>query len=777
MNRFENFRDGGWFIRGRWLTVILSLAFVVTVGYGAAGLYFNSSYKTFFEADNPERQAYEHIQDRFLKSDNVLFVLTAPDGDIYRPEFLQAVHWLTDRAWGLHRATRVDSITNFQHVVADGDDLLVADLVDVGADLTPELQQEIRRVAESDPLLLGRLTRLGGNTTGVHVTLKLDDSVPDDATRAGEAAHRMAEEFRAKFPDIELRLTGDTMMSHAFAASSQADAEHIIPIMYLVIILIAWIALRSIWMTLITVLIVVLSSVAMLGVAGFAGFYFTSVSAIAPTIVLTLAVADSVHILKTVRHLMQQGQDRLSAIRGSMTVNQKPVFLTSVTTIIGFLGLNASAVPTYHDLGNMTAIGVAFAWAFSVITLPALAAITPFRVKPVQAAASGQMRPGIYAALSGFAAGHSGKVLMVLAVLAVGSVALLPQMKAYDEPIKYFGQSIEFRRDTDFTIANLTGVETIELSLPAKSGTIADPAYLADIDGLAGFLRDQPGVVHVATLSDTMKRLNRSMNGDRPGTYRLPESRELAAQYLLLYELSLPQGLDLGNTVDLDKSASRMVVTFGITNSDQIIETAERARHWLQENADATIEPSAISSASLMFAHISRANITGMVNGTGITFGLITLTIALAMMSLKYGLLSVISNVLPSVMAFGIWALVVAKIDIAVAVAATCTIGIVVDFTVHFLAKFHLMRPGRSVTEALTRALDLVGPPILSTAMILACGFSILALSDFRLNWVLGTLSAAMIVLGVVLVFIAVPAALVRLQRRDAAVAAADASL
>ena len=273
MNRFENFRDGGWFIRGRWLTVILSLAFVVTVGYGAAGLYFNSSYKTFFAADNPERLAYENIQDRFLKSDNVLFVLTAPDGDIYRPEFLQAVHWLTERAWGLHRATRVDSVTNFQHVVADGDDLLVADLVDTGATLTPELQREIRRVAESDPLLLGRLTRLGGNTTGVHVTLKLDDSVPDDATRAGEAAHRMAEEFRAKFPDIEMRLTGDTMMSHAFAASSQADAEQIIPIMYLVIILIAWIALRSIWMTLITVLIVVLSSVAMLGVAGFAGFY------------------------------------------------------------------------------------------------------------------------------------------------------------------------------------------------------------------------------------------------------------------------------------------------------------------------------------------------------------------------------------------------------------------------------------------------------------------------------------------------------------------------
>ena len=458
---------------------------------------------------------------------------------------------------------------------------------------------------------------------------------------------------------------------------------------------------------------------------------------------------------------MAKGVEKNQAIIDSMALNHTPVFLTSFTTILGFLGLNFSAVPNYHDLGNMTAIGVVVAYLLSVTTLPALVAVLPWKVKP--RADHAAKKTDVF---TGFVKRRASTIIVVTALGFITSLFVIPKMEAFDEPIKYFSEKMEFRQDTDYTVEHLTGVQTIQLALPATTGSVADPAYLADLDKLKAFIETQPEVVHVSVLSDTMKRLNKSMNGDDQAYYRLPQDQELAAQYLLLYELSLPRGLDLGNSVNLDKSASRISITLANPNTSQLIEITDNVFHWIDGNTQA-IGKSVAGSPYLMFAHISKSNISNMLTGTLVTFLMITLSIMVALRSFGYGILGMVTNVLPSVMACGIWAVLVTKADMAVAIATTATIGIIVDFSVHFLSKYSKFRKTQSVEDSIHTTMTMVAPAILGTAVILAAGFSVLMLSQFRLNLVLGALSALTIVMATLAVFLVLPALLVKFDKKS----------
>ena len=161
----------------------------------------------------------------------------------------------------------------------------------------------------------------------------------------------------------------------------------------------------------------------------------------------------------------------------------------------------------------------------------------------------------------------------------------MPINQVADEYVKYFDESIQFRQDSDYTMANLTGIYTYQMSIESgEPGGISDPEYLAVLDNFAVWLREQDNVVQVSTLTDTMRRLNMNLHADDPSYYRIPDNRDMAAQYLLLYEMSLPYGLDLNNQINVDKSSTRVVVTVGDGPTDEFLTLAESSEEWLRFN-------------------------------------------------------------------------------------------------------------------------------------------------------------------------------------------------
>jgi len=740
-------------IQWRWAVIVGALLLVVAAASGARFLTMTTDYRVWFSAENPQLQAYEELQKIYTQDDNISFIIKPATGTVFEQKFLASVFKLTQEAWKIPFATRVDSLTNFQYSFAEGDDLTVRDLI-TKPDLSAEEIAAVKKVALAEPLLINRIITSDSTTTNINVTLTLPGEDLSENAQIMAAARKLANEFLAENPDARVALTGVTPLNDAFNTSGKRDVETLVPIMYGMLLLVMIALLRSFSGTFATLMVIGFSAATAMGIAGWIGISLTPVSLTAPTIILTIAIADSIHILITMFKNMQQGDSKNEAIVESLRVNFGPVFLTSLTTIIGFMSLNFSDAPPFRDFGNITAMGVAAAWVYSIMLLPALMAVLPVRVKPKQ-----QEKSTLMDRLADFVIRRRRPVFFAMTALCLGLIAMIPRIELNDQFVRYFDESLTFRSDTEFANKNLPGMYQVNWSLPAKeSGGISEPEYLAKVGDFTDWLRAQKAVTHVATLTDVFKRLNKNMNGDDESFYKLPDSRNLAAQYLLLFEMSLPYGLDLNNQINVDKSSMRLIVTLKDISTVELRNFGKDAKLWLETNfpGAASAEP---TSTFVMFANISKRNIEGMLGGTFIAFLLISVTLMLALKSFKHGLVSLIPNLVPAALAYGIWSIFVGQVGLASAVTTATSLGIVVDATVHFLSKYMRARRTRGLDaeSAIRYAFSTVGQALWVTTAILIAGFSVLSFSTFKINGDMGQLTALAIAMALLADFLLLP--------------------
>ena len=752
---------GPWVIRWRWPVLVVSLALALIAGTGMRNLAFNNDYRVFFSDENPQLLAFEELQRTYTKIDNIFFAVVPKQGDVFTPEILDAIERLTLDAWQLPFALRVDSITNYQHTTATEDDLIVADLVEGGASFSADEVAAVREVALAEPLLRNFAVSGDGAATGVNITFQMPQLRLEEVPEAVAAARALAAQLEADYP-VNVHLTGMVMLNNSFFEMSMQDMSTLIPAMYGVIILVSFLLLRSISATIGTLLVILLSLITAMGLAGWAGIKLTPPSASAPTIIMTLAVADSIHVLVSLLALMRKGATRREALSESLRLNLGPVALTSITTAIGFLSLNFSDSPPFGDLGNITAVGVMAALFYSVTFLPAFVALVPIRTK-AQSEAPSQ----IMDRFADWVVAKYRPIIWGLSAFAIFLLAFVPSNELNDDFVSYFDESTTYRQDVDATTAHLTGAYQLQYSLPAPgSNGVSDPTFLAQVAQFVDWLRAQPEVRHVDSITDTFKRLNKSLHADDPAYYSLPEERDLAAQYLLLYELSLPYGLDLNNRLNVDKSSTQVVITLENMDTNRLREIAHRGERWLKDNAPA-LSATGIGPA-IMFAYITDRNIRSMLTGTFIAVLLISGIMIFALKSLKLGTISLVPNMLPAGLAFGAWGLFVGELNMAVAMVSGMVLGIVVDDTVHFLSKYRRAREEQDLDapEAVRYAFNSVGKAILVTSVILVAGFLVLAQSSFALNSLMALLTAIAIGMAVLADFLLLPAILIWLDRK-----------
>ncbi len=757
-------RIGQWTVRHRWQVILAMLLMVATAGSGIRFLTFNNDLRVFFSEQNPQLQALERLEATYNKIDNVLFVIAPRDGNVFTRETLKAIGELTEAAWQTPYSVRVDSLSNFQHSRAEGDELIVEDLVEHAGRLSDPDLARIRDIALTEPSLANRLVSAAGHVSAINVTIPMPGASMAEVPKVTAFVRQLAKNFRERHPDIDIYLTGAIMFDNGFGEVVQDDMRTLVPIMFVVLIVITGVALRSLTGTLAALVIILVSTLTGMGIAGWLGMSLNPASSNAPIIILTLAVADSIHILVTLMQQLRQGKTRHQAIVESLRINFQAVLLTSVTTAIGFLTMNLSDAPPFRDLGNIVAIGVTAALLYSILLLPALMAVLPLRVTPGHTAST----PLLDRLAVLVIARRVPLYRAAWVAIAVASAGML-QIEFSDDWVKYFDTRYELRIATDFMEDNLLGAHIIEYSLDSgEAGGISEPAYLTTLEAFADWYREQPRVGHVQTIVAMMKRLNRNLHGDDPAFYRLPEQRELAAQYLLLYEMSLPYGLDLNNQINLDKSATRMIVTLKGISTLELRDLEERARAWLEANAPAHMLTHG-SGLSMIWAHISRRNINSMLGAAFIALLLISGLLVFALRSLRFGVVSLFPNLAPAFMAFGIWGLIVGQVGLGLSVVVSLTLGIVVDDTVHFLSHYLRARreDGLAPAAAIRYSFGTVGTAMWITTLTLVAGFLVLAFSGYKMNADMGLLSAITLSLALLMDFLFLPALLMKFDRKS----------
>lgn len=751
-----------WVVRYPWVVIGISLMLTAAAGYGVQYVHFKNDYRMFFSEENPQLIAFETLEKTYTRDDNILVVVTPQQGDVFTAEQLAIAEHLTNDLWHTPHATRVDSLANFQHSTAEGDNLFVGDLVRNADRLSLSDLQRIRQVALKEPLLLNRLVSPDGRVMGFNVVVQRPGKDQNAETvESVTFVRRLVSALQTAHPGLAVHVTGSLMIDTAFAESSELDSKTLTPIMLTIIVVALWWFLRSFIGMLAALVMMILSIVAAIGMAGWLDIAFSPSSIPAPTILLTLAVADSVHILTTYYAGLLRGLAKPAAMKESLQFNFKAILFTNLTTAVGFLSMNYSEAPPFRDLGNITAMGVGAAYLLTVGFLPALMAVLP--------GTHGRASRASGTAFAGFAAmivKHRYVLAMGLLLITAVLLACIPLNQLDDQYVQYFDKSVAFRNDTDYTTEHLTGIYTIEYSLEqGEQGGINDPAFLRQVEQFVQWYRRQPETLHVYALNDILKRLNQNMHGDDPAWYRLPENRELAAQYLLLFEMSLPYGLDLNDRVNVGKSATRMTVTLRSLSSQQVIDLEVRAQAWLETNAPLITNADGTGS-TLLFAHIGQRNITSMIGGELMSIAVVSLIMIVVLRSVSLGLLSLIPNLVPAGMAFGIWGVTVGQVGMASSVVAAMTLGILVDDTVHFLGKYQYARKeqGLEPEAALSYAFMTVGHALWVTSAVLIMGFSLLTLSPFRINYETGLLTSIIFALGLLAEFLLLPLIIVITQ-------------
>ncbi|MDX1580292.1 MAG: MMPL family transporter, partial [Alphaproteobacteria bacterium] len=481
-------RYAQFLFRFRWLVLLIMLALTAGGLYGAKNLTFKGDYRIFFSEDNPQLAAHDALERTYTKADSIIFVVQLDEDTIYQRDVLEAVQWISEEGWQLPLAIRVDSITNFQHLFVSGDDIVVRDLVDNPQELSPSELDYVEKVAESEPFIAGKAVALDERTTAVQVTFQLPDNPAQIAGEIAETARDIRERALERFPGLTIKVTGTVMLNNAFSEVAIKDMTTLYPLMLAFLALTMFWFLRSAWGALNAMIVVLLSATVAYGIAGWLGFYISSPSTSAFVIILTVAVADSIHVMVTMFKQMRDGAQKRKAISESLRINMQPVFLTSLTTAIGFFSLNFSDAPPIKDLGNISAFGAIAAFFYSIILLPVLLGLLPMK-----AHATGGRDKKVLSAIVEFVIRRKIAIVSAFVILLVVVGFAMPRLYINDKFVEFFSRDMDFRTATDFSMENLTGIYVVEFSLGAgEPGGIADPEYLERVDEFVSWIESYP---------------------------------------------------------------------------------------------------------------------------------------------------------------------------------------------------------------------------------------------------------------------------------------------
>jgi predicted RND superfamily exporter protein len=752
-----------WIVNHPLLIVLCSIIIVGLFSTGLSNITLNANYRVYFSDDNPHLKNFEVMQAAYERDDNVLIVVSPKEGDVFNNNTLSLVQEITEKSWTLPYSSRVDSITNFQYTHSADDELIVEELVTDPGDLTDIQRNQIKNIALNEPLLSGALLSLDGRMTGVNVKLIYPGLKPArEIPELVDTVRNMVSEFKVKYPDHQFYLAGVSMLNNAFPEASNEDAKTLYPVMLIFIIILLFIVLRGFWGMFSTMLVVIFSSVVAMGFIGWVESELAPTILKAPVMIMTLAIADCVHILMSYYQGLAKDLDKKEAMIESIRINIQPIFLTSLTTIIGFLSLNFSDSPPFQDLGNIVAFGVLFAFIFALLFMPAVMMFLPAKKMGDQVRNKNAMEN-----LSNFVIRNQTVLLGLTSAFIIVMILLIPGNRLDDNSIEYFDERVQFRTDVEKINADMTGVMSLYFDLPSGyEGGVTNPEYLKNIDKFSQWLKTQDVVRHVVVFSDIMKRLNRNMHDDNDAFYKLPESSELSSQYLLLYELSLPYGLGLNNLINEDKSSTRLSISLTKVSTADLLLINEHIVSWMEKNLPLEMVAEGASS-NIMFAHITESNVKGMLGGLLSSLFVISLVLMAALRSVKLGALALLPNIVPGVLAFGIWSLIDGKVGLGLSVVMGMTLGIVVDDTVHFLSKYLRARREMKLSseDAVRYAFNTVGVALIATTIVLCVGFFVLSLSTFKLNADMGLMSAITIGVALLIDFLFLPALLLKLEK------------
>ena len=707
------------------IVLVLCLFLSIFSFLGMSKLTFTNDFRVFFSKDNPRLVELEEFENNFTKQEDILIVIETKIGGIFEIEILEIIKSLTIDAWQTPHSIRVNSIANYQYVNKSDDGINISNALPLEkpiSSLDIKLLKEKVIDDENDfkPIISSR-----HDVSIIEIQL----SLPEGDIFASEESVNYVRSLIDKYNNSNFRiyLAGYATSNVSLGEAALLDMKKLVPITYFLMIIGLFIWLRSSVLVISVIVLVTATVIVSIGLTGWVSPQLTPILGYVPSVIMIIAVADSIHILISYRQNLNSELTIVDAIEKAVLDNKLPIFITSITTIIGFLALNFNDSPPYRQLGNIVAIGIAVALFFSVYILPII--IKRFDKAKYRSKVLGQ---DILDYIEIVVFKNSKLILFSGLVVLTFSVFFAFQNKFTDHWYNYFGHSFEIRQTIEVLNDKHTGVDILEYQLKAKDGfDIFDPEYLEDVDNLRQWLETQTNVVNISNFANVIKKLNTrlSISDD---SYLIPSTRQEISQFFLLYELSLPFGLGVDNIVDINRKSTRFKVFLKKTDAKDILTLNENIKSWMSKNITSIVISDA-TGLDVVMSDLNVKNINKMLQSTLFALVLIGICLFFVLRSGYLGIIATIINIAPAMLTYATCYFLWGEIDLASSLVICMSLGIIVDDTVHLLYKYKLkFEETNDHRKAVQHAFSTAGLAIFITTLILMTGFIVQGFSDFQ---------------------------------------------
>ncbi|QSZ42596.1 MMPL family transporter [Sulfurimonas aquatica] len=751
-------------IHFRWFIALIIPILTIVLAFELRNIEFEGSYRVWFSEESESLKKYDRFRAVFGNDDAIIITFSDENG-IMNPKALGVIDRLTNKLWETKNIARVDSLTNYQYVHSnpeEPDDIIVEDFFEDISSLTALEFKQKEEIALKEDLLVNRIISSDGKTTMIvgRLTPKVGD-IFGAVKEVGRTVQGYVDE-ESKNNGYEFHLAGGPILNLTFSTLGKSDITTFTPIILLIAMILLWIIFRRSSGMLLSIAVVMFTFIIVLAIQVLLGYKINNFTANMPVFIIAIGIADAMHLYWIYLIGRKKGLDNHEAIHYSVEKNFLPIFLTSVTTAVGFASLSISAIVPIETLGVATANAALLAFALTVLFVPAVLAIINPKVKEKEIKSSEEKPNKIALLYAEFIIKHDTKIILAT-VIIFGIIGFgLTKLQIDSNTVRYFNEDVPFRKTVTFIEDKLTGPMSYEIVLDSKiKDGIKSSEFMHMVEKFSNeFKSKYPDVRHTSSLVDVVKKFNEVMTGEK----NIPDNQNLIAQYLLLYSLSLPQGMEINDKMDVDERFLRLTASMNIVDTSLDLEMIKWAEEWWKTTPYSV----SINGQTVMFAHMQHDVTDTLVESIILAISVVSIMMLLIFKSFRMVPLFIIPNILPIVLVVGVMGWLGITVDIGVAISGAIILGVAVDDTIHFLVKYKEARKkGYNFKDSLVYIMHYAGSAIIFTTIILSTSFMIFSFSQFNPNVNFGIVTAIALIIAVAVDLIMLPAILSRYDGKE----------
>ena len=782
------YRRAGWLIAG-------SLGLVLALATQLPNVTFDTSTEGFFSEDNPIRVDYDAFRERFGSDTQTLIVVRPPEVfDLDFLEKLRAFHEALENEVPL--VVEVTSLINARETRGEGDELIVGELLEDWPASEAELTALKQRVM-ANPLYVDFLISENGRITtvvieseaysGLGTSEGFDDFDDAPAADGEKPVYLTGEEIesivtaiydvaaRHRAPDFELHVTGTLVMTQDMQEEMRSDMALFTGLALLLIGCFLAVLFRRLAGVVLPIVTVVLSVIMTLSLMIMAGIPITLTTQILPSFLLAVGVGGSVHILAIFYQAQRRGESKEDAIAFALGHSGLAVVMTSLTTAGGLVSFTAADLQPIAHFGYVAPTGVLVALALTLVLLPALIAVFPMRSEPASGASRPALTQRIVVRVGAFATRHAGATIGVWAALLCVALVGTTLIRLSHSPYAWFPENHPTRVASDLVNDEMNGSLFIEFLVDSgRENGLHDPDLLRRLDDIreraAETRSNEMYVGKTLSIVDVVKEIHQALNENQTAYHAVPDDPQLVAQELLLFENSGSD--DLEDVVDPSFQVGRVTMKLPFLDAVNFPPLYDMLRAEVNEALGDRAEFT-LTGLGVLAGETIVSVMHSMLRSYAIALAVICPMLILLIGNLRLGLVAVIPNLAPIVLALGLMGWTGMPLDSLTMLIGSIAIGLAVDDTIHFMHNFrrYYAKSG-DVETAVRETLMTTGQALLFTSLVLSSGFFLYWFATMLLLHNFGLLTAFTIIAAFLADVLLAPALMVLVVGRSTRAAA-----